>query len=97
MLQEEVQQDLKNMQAKVETGGMGVYVQASTLGSLEALLTFLKESQIPVSQISLGPVHKKDVMKASVMLDKPAFKQFVVCSYFVFIHIQLCRNSRVRC
>jgi len=34
------------------------------LGSLEALLEFLKTSKIPVVNISIGPVHKKDVMKA---------------------------------
>lgn len=42
----------------------GVCVQASTLGSLEALLEFLKCSKIPVCSISIGPVYKKDVMKA---------------------------------
>ena len=39
-------------------------MQASTLGSLEALLEFLKQSKIPVSEINIGPVNKKDVQKA---------------------------------
>ena len=36
-------------------------MQASTLGSLEALLEFLRtpEVAIPVSAINIGPVHKK--------------------------------------
>lgn len=47
----------------------GVYVQASTLGSLEALLEFLKVSKIPYAGIRIGPVVKRDVMKASTMLE----------------------------
>jgi translation initiation factor 5B len=49
-----------------------VFFQASTLGSLEALLEFLKspDVNIPVSGINIGPVHKKDVMRASVMLER---------------------------
>lgn len=46
----------------------GVCVQASTLGSLEALLEFLRTSEIPVANISIGPVHKKDVLKATKVL-----------------------------
>ncbi|XP_019859915.1 PREDICTED: eukaryotic translation initiation factor 5B-like [Amphimedon queenslandica] len=48
----------------------GVFVQASTLGSLEALVDFLKSSKIPYAGVNIGPVHKKDVMKTSVMLER---------------------------
>jgi len=68
-LKKEVMQDLNSLLAKVSKSDHGVYVQASTLGSLEALLEFLKTSKIPVSGINIGPISKKDVVKASVMLE----------------------------
>jgi len=71
-LGEEVQKDLSNMQANVDRSGVGVSVQASTLGALEALLLFLKQSKIPVAAIRVGPVVKKDVTRCSVMLEKDA-------------------------
>jgi translation initiation factor 5B len=59
----------------VDKSQEGVCVQASTLGSLEALLEFLKTSKIPVVNISIGPVHKKDVMKAMKALAADESKQ----------------------
>ena len=69
-LKEEVQQDLIGLLSVIDKSGKGVCVQASTLGSLEALLSFLQDSKIPVSGINIGPVHKKDVIRASVMLER---------------------------
>jgi translation initiation factor 5B len=47
-LAEEVMADLHGLYERVEQVSKGVFVQASTLGSLEALLEFLKTSNIPV-------------------------------------------------
>lgn len=69
-LKEEVMSDLASLLSSIDKSGRGVCVQASTLGSLEALLDFLKSSKIPVSGINIGPVHKKDVMRAGTMLEK---------------------------
>ncbi|KAL6070634.1 eukaryotic translation initiation factor 5B [Balamuthia mandrillaris] len=73
-LKERVQGDLTDMLKKVKK--VGVCVQASTLGSLEALLTFLESSKIPVSVINIGPVHRADVIRASVNLEKGKRKEY---------------------
>ncbi|XP_041360347.1 eukaryotic translation initiation factor 5B-like [Gigantopelta aegis] len=65
----ELQQALSDVLDSINVTERGVFVQASTLGSLEALLEFLRTSKIPYAGISIGPVHKKDIMKASVMLE----------------------------
>jgi translation initiation factor 5B len=67
---DELMDDFSSLNDQFITPGKGVCVQASTLGSLEALLTFLKSSNIPVSGYNIGPVHKKDIMRASIMLEK---------------------------
>lgn len=69
-IREEVMKDFQTIVTSVDKSGIGVYVQASTLGSLEALLEFLRTSKIPVSGINIGPVHKRDVTKASTMLER---------------------------
>ncbi|XBI13010.1 hypothetical protein VPH35_139805 [Triticum aestivum] len=50
----------------------GIYVQASSVGTLEAIIAHLKSSSvdIPVYAWNLGPVYKQDVMKASAMLKR---------------------------
>lgn len=80
-LMEEVMSDLENLLSKVSRDRRGVTVQASTLGSLEALLEFLKDMKIPVANISIGPVYKRDVMMAGLMLEK-GFREYAVMLCF---------------
>ncbi|KAL0121300.1 hypothetical protein PUN28_008754 [Cardiocondyla obscurior] len=69
VMKEEIAKELSSALGNIRLAERGVYVQASTLGALEALLDFLKSSKIPYSGIRIGPVVKKDVMKASIMLE----------------------------
>lgn len=69
-MMDDIMDDLTGLLDSVDKSGRGVCVQASTLGSLEALLDFLKSMKIPVMAISIGPVYKRDVMRATAMLEK---------------------------
>ncbi|KAH9826115.1 eukaryotic translation initiation factor 5B-like [Teratosphaeria destructans] len=78
-LEEDVMGDLENLMSRIAKSGRGVTVQASTLGSLEALLEFLKQMKIPVANIGIGPVHKRDVITASTMLEKAKEYAVMLC------------------
>jgi translation initiation factor 5B len=72
-VKEDVQSDLSAVMKALSTDNQGVMVHASTLGALEALLQFLREDckpPIPVGFINIGPIHKKDVMRANIMNEK---------------------------
>ena len=56
--------EFEAIKKKIKLENLGVGVAASTLGSLEALLIYLKDKKIPVSYVTVGPVSKDDVMKA---------------------------------
>jgi len=64
MYREMLEEEIRKVKKSIKLVEEGVLVAASTLGSLEALLQFLKTSQIPVAAISIGPVSKAEVIKA---------------------------------
>lgn len=78
-IEDEVEADLANLLSRVEKTGRGVSVQASTLGSLEALLDFLKDCKIPVANVGIGPVYKRDVMQSGIMLEKAPDYAVMLC------------------
>lgn len=76
---DEVESDLNKLFSRVAKSGRGVSVQASTLGSLEALLDFLKDCKIPVANVGIGPVFKRDVMQCGTMLEKSPDYAVMLC------------------
>lgn len=56
MVQEEINITYQQVIKTFKLHSVGVRVHASTLGSLEALLEFLRHEKIPYSSISIGPV-----------------------------------------
>jgi len=63
-----VQQEVEKV--IIETGKEGVIIKADSLGSLEALVTLLKDANIPVQRAGIGPVTKKDITDASSNIEK---------------------------
>ena len=59
-------------------------VQASTLGSLEAILTYLHEQKISVSCVGVGNLNKKDVIKMQTthaQQENPLKEDLVILSF----------------
>lgn len=79
---EAVQRDVAKVFTYINKKGKGVQVQASTVGSLEALLEYLKESKIPVCGVSIGPVYKKDIIKAQGQLEKLKRREYATVLAF---------------
>jgi len=65
--------DLESVKAKIqeevdelllETDGDGILIKADSIGSLEALMTLLREAQVPIRSTGIGPISKKDITSA---------------------------------
>lgn len=76
--EEELDKVLKEVQEEVQATRFqrdiaGVVVKADTLGTLEALVGYLKKNNVPVRLADVGPVVKRDIIEATFVksLDPP--------------------------
>jgi len=67
---EEIEREFKKeISENIKTQKKGIITKADSLGSLEALLTLLKENNIPVVKAGIGDIKKSDIISAKANLD----------------------------
>ena len=59
----------KELTEAIKTGKNGVIAKADSLGSLEALLTLLKDANVPVLKAGIGNISKSDILSAKANLE----------------------------
>lgn len=59
----------KEFKNTIQTQSEGIIVKADSLGSLEALLTLLKQANIPVVKANIGHIGKSDIVAAKANLE----------------------------
>eukprot|EP00796_Vickermania_ingenoplastis_P010590 gene10589-7357_t len=67
---EAVMSDAQRVEEMVSKEGVGVTVMSSTLGALEALLSFLKDMKIPIGYAGIGTIQKRHLYHALSMKRK---------------------------
>ena len=55
---------------RIDTENEGVILKADTIGSLEALVGELKAKNIPIHTADVGPISRRDVIRASMIKDR---------------------------
>ncbi|MHA1230558.1 MAG: translation initiation factor IF-2 [Candidatus Helarchaeota archaeon] len=73
--EEEIKQAIEEIESEMQqliisTENMGVVLKADTLGSLEALVNYLKNRNIPIRLADVGNVSKRDVVEANIVKQK---------------------------
>lgn len=68
VIKERVQKEVEEI--ITETDKTGVVIKADSLGSLEALITLLKEKNIPIRKATIGDITKKDIADAESNLEE---------------------------
>ena len=53
----------------LDTSTDGVLIKCDTIGSLEAIISMLRQKDIPIARADIGPINRRDVMEARAVKD----------------------------
>ncbi|MCL2157263.1 MAG: translation initiation factor IF-2 [Methanobrevibacter sp.] len=82
-VKDEILKEIENI--TIHTNDNGVMAKADTLGSLEALVTLLKNMNIPIKTAEIGDVSRKDVITASIVQQEDP-SHGVIIAFNVKVH-----------
>jgi len=75
----EIQQEFqKEIGEKLKTDKKGIIIKADSLGSLEALITLLKQKKINVIKAGIGKINKKDIISAQTNLKEDPINAIIL-------------------
>jgi len=63
---QKIEKEFKKSLEKIKTDKQGIIIKADSLGSLEALLTLLRQNKMPVLKAGIGNINKQDIISAKV-------------------------------
>jgi len=64
----EIKKEFKKQTQEVKTDKNGIIIKADSLGSLEALITMLKQAKVKIIKAGIGKINKKDIISAQTNL-----------------------------
>lgn len=84
-IEDMVMGDISSVVNDIDMDRIGVFLHASSLGSLEALITLLKKEKIPIAGFDIGPVHKSSITIAGTQLSKAKPEYALILAFDVKI------------
>ncbi|MEM0465389.1 MAG: translation initiation factor IF-2 [Candidatus Pacearchaeota archaeon] len=75
----EIKKEFKNeIEINIKTDKNGIVIKADSLGSLEALITLLKEKNINIISAGIGKITKKDILIAKANLESDPINAIIL-------------------
>jgi translation initiation factor 5B len=68
----------KEIGARIKTDNQGIIIKADSLGSLEALITMLRQEKISIIKAEIGKINKKDIISAQTNLKEDPINAIIL-------------------
>jgi len=75
---QEIEKEFKKDLGEIKTEREGIIIKTDSLGSLEALLTLLKQKNIKILKAGIGPINKTDIISAKANKEKEPLNSVIL-------------------